>query len=152
LAIGTCLALRDGGSDDLVKAVVLNYPSFGGDYTDEYHERFGGPDYMLTSQEVGQFLEQYLSKPEDRTDPRLRILDAELARLPPMFLAIPECDLLTCQSLEMLPRLEAAGADVHAAFYQGACHSFLEAMSISPVANRALDEEAAWLRAIFKLS
>jgi acetyl esterase len=151
LAMGACLALRDGGSGDLVKALILNYASFGGDFTDEYHERFGGPEYMLGSQEVGRFLEQYLSNPEDRYDPRLRILDAELSHLPPIFLAIPECDLLTCQSLEMLPRLEAAGADVHAATYEGACHSFLEAMSISPVANRALDEEAAWLRGVFNL-
>ena len=151
LAIGSCLALRDSGSGDLVKALVLNYPSFGGDYTDEYHERFGGPEYMLGSQEVGRFLAQYLSKPEDRNDPRLRIADAELSRLPPIFLAIPECDLLTCQSLAMLPRFKAAGVDVHAAFYEGASHSFLEAMSISPVANRALDEEAAWLRGVFNL-
>src|SRR5277367_2477355 len=79
LAIGSCLALRDSGSGDLVKALVLNYPSFGGDYTDEYHERFGGPGYMLGSHEVGRFLEQYLSRPEDRNDPRLRILDAELS-------------------------------------------------------------------------
>ena len=151
LAIGSCLALRDSGSGDLVKALILNYASFGGDFTDEYHERFGGPDYMLGSQEVGRFLEQYLSTPEDRNDPLLRIINAELSHLPPIFLAIPECDLLTCQSLEMLPRLEAAGVGVHPAFYEGACHSFLEAMSISPVANRALDEEAAWLRGVFNL-
>jgi len=151
LAIGSCLALRDSGSGDLVKALILNYASFGGDFSDEYHERFGGPGYMLGSQEVGQFLEHYLSKPEDRNDPLLRIVDADLSNLPPIFLAIPECDLLTCQSLEMLPRLKAAGVNVHAAFYEGASHSFLEAMSISAVANRALDEEAAWLRGVFEL-
>lgn len=150
LAMGSALALRDGGAGDIVKALILNYGSFGGDFTDEYHERFGGPEYMLGSQEVGTFLEQYLSKPEDRYDHRLRILDAELSGLPPTFLAIPECDLLTCQSLEILPRFKAAGVDVHEAFYEGASHSFLEAMSISPIANRALDEEAAWLRGIFK--
>jgi acetyl esterase len=152
LAIGTALALRDAGAGtgEIVKALVLNYPSFGGDYTEEYHQRFGGPEYMLRSEEVTVFMEQYLSKPTDLYNPLVRILDAELSGLPPIFMAIPECDLLTCQSLEMLPKLKAAGADVRAAFYAGASHSFLEAMSISAVANRALDEEATWLRDILK--
>jgi acetyl esterase len=36
-------------------------------------------------------------------------------------------------------------AEVH--IYEGATHSFLEAVSISPLADRALDTAARWLRA-----
>jgi acetyl esterase len=146
LAIGAALALRDQGRADLIKALVLNYASFGGDFTVEYHARYGGPGYMLSSDEVGRFLSNYLDRPEDRWDHRLRIIDADLVGLPPTFMAIPECDLLSCQSLEMAPRLRAAGVPLTAEIYRGATHSFLEAMSISQIANRALDDEAAWLR------
>ena len=148
LAIGAALALRDAGRPDLIKALVLNYASFGGDFTEEYHVRFGGPGYMLSSDEVSHFIGNYLAKPEDRFDQRVRIVDADLTDLPPTFMAIPECDLLSCQSLEMVPRLRAAGVPLKAEVYAGATHSFLEAMSISKVANRALDDEAVWLREV----
>jgi acetyl esterase len=149
LAVGAALALRDADRSGLVKALLLNYASFGGDFTAEYHARYGGPGYMLSSEEVSRFISNYLARPEDRADRRVRIVDADLAGLPATFLAIPECDLLSCQSLEMAPRFRAAGVPLRAEIYAGATHSFLEAMSISRVANRALDDEAAWLREIF---
>jgi acetyl esterase len=148
LAIGAALALRDQGRSGLVKALLLNYASFGGDFTEEYHARYGGPGYMLSSDEVSRFINNYLDRPEDRSDRRVRIVDADLTGLPATFMAVPECDLLSCQSLEMAPRFRAARVPLRAEIYAGATHSFLEAMSISSVANRALDDEAAWLREI----
>jgi acetyl esterase len=35
---------------------------------------------------------------------------------------------------------------VTTSFYKGASHSFLEAMSISAISNRAIDDTARWLR------
>jgi acetyl esterase len=149
LAVGAALALRDANRAGLVKALLLNYASFGGDFSEEYHVRYGGPGYMLSSDEVGGFINNYLDRPEDRSDRRVRIVDADLTGLPATFMAVPECDLLSCQSLEMAPRFRAAGVPLRAEIYAGATHSFLEAMSISPIANRALDDEAAWLRELF---
>ena len=45
----------------------------------------------------------------------------------------------------MVDRLKAAGVTVTAEIYEGATHGFLEAMSVSPIANRALDDMAEWL-------
>jgi acetyl esterase len=50
LAMATALSLRDQGLGDIIRALVLNYPSFGGDFTAEYHARFGGAGYMLSSE------------------------------------------------------------------------------------------------------
>ena len=44
----------------------------------------------------------------------------------------------------MADLLKAAGVKVDVEIYEGATPSFLEAMSISAVANRALDDMAAW--------
>lgn len=148
LAFGAALLLRDDGRGDLIKALVLNYASFGGDLTDEYHARYGGDGYMLSSEEVLVFTDHYLNVPAESEHPLIRVIDADLAGLPPCFLAIPECDLLTCQSLEMAPRLRAADVEVRSEIYRGASHSFLEAVSISAVANQALDDEAQWLREV----
>jgi acetyl esterase len=47
----------------------------------------------------------------------------------------------------MAERLMAAGVPTVPAVYEGACHSFLEAMETSALARRGLDDGAAWLRA-----
>ena len=41
-----------------------------------------------------------------------------------------------------------AGVATRAVTYRGATHSFLEAVSIAPLAGHALDEQAAWIRDI----
>jgi len=71
---------------------------------------------------------------------------AKLQGLPPVCLTIPECDVLTEQGLQMADRLKAAGVDTNLTVYPGATHSFIEAMSIAPVADRAISDGARWLR------
>ena len=68
-----------------------------------------------------------------------------MTRLPPALLIVPECDLLAEQSLELATRLREAGVVVEQKTYRGAVHSFLEAVSISPLAERAFADTAAWL-------
>jgi acetyl esterase len=65
--------------------------------------------------------------------------------MPPAFLCIAECDILADENWQMARRLEEAAVPVVARGYQGATHSFLEAVSASPLANQALSEAAQWL-------
>ena len=60
---------------------------------------------------------------------------------------VPEFDLLTEQSQFFASRLQSANVWGKLAMYRGATHSFLEAMSIAPLAQRAIVETADWLRA-----
>lgn len=145
LALCASLMLRALGRDDLIKAMVLNYAVLDTDSTPEYRQRFGGPAYMLTPDEMTVFWTNYLTSPAERDDPLANPAKARLEGLPPAFLAIPECDLLTSQSLAMVDRLKAANVSVRAVVYPGASHSFLEAVAIAPVAGRAFDDASAWL-------
>jgi len=61
-------------------------------------------------------------------------------------LAVAECDILAEQSVQMAGLLEAAGVPVRSVTYPGASHSFLEAMSIAAVSNRALADASEWLK------
>jgi acetyl esterase len=101
---------------------------------------------MLGADEMDGFWRNYLRDEREADDPLASPINADLAGLPPAFLVIPECDLLTEQSLRMADRLRAAGVRTEANLYRGASHSFLEAVSIAAVAGRALDDTAAWLR------
>jgi acetyl esterase/lipase len=76
----------------------------------------------------------------------------ELRGLPPVFLVIPKCDINAEQNYIMEEKLKAAEVPVKATVYEGATHSFLEAMSISKVANEALDDMAGWLVQTLKIA
>ena len=146
LSVAAALRLRDRGTPDRLKALLLNYGAFSTHCTDEAEARFGGPGAVLQKAEMDHYYEAYLGA-EGVADPEpyAAPLRADLSGLPPAFLAIPECDLLSEQSYEMAERMKAAGVDVTSVVYRGATHSFLEAMSISSVARRAIEDGANWV-------
>ena len=142
LAIATNLALAEA-KEQLLDAQLLNYGAYDPDPRPS-RALFGGPAYALTPDEMDEFWANYLP-PERRLDPLARPLLGELSGLPPTFLCIAECDILADESREMAKRLESAGVPVTVKEYAGAAHSFLEAVSVSPLADRALSEASDWL-------
>ncbi|MGQ0835407.1 MAG: alpha/beta hydrolase fold domain-containing protein [Gammaproteobacteria bacterium] len=145
LSVATCLALRVAGEPERLKGMLLNYGAFDSSSSEEAVRRFGGDGFPLSSAEMKQYWSNYLRSDADLRDPLACPLLARLEHLPPAFLTIPECDILTEQSLRMADRLREAGVPVHQQVYAGATHSFLEAVSVSDLASRALEDGAAWL-------
>jgi acetyl esterase len=146
LALATCLKLRDAGAPSLLKGMLLNYGVFEAQSSEEADRQFGGPGFMLSADEMRGFWANYLRSPSEVANPLACPASARLEGLPAAFLTIPECDLLTEQSLKMSELLREAGVSVTANVYKGASHSFLEAVSVAAIAGRALDEGARWLR------
>lgn len=144
LAVASQLRLRDLGLPP-VAAMLLNYGAYS-DRTSPSWARYDGPSYMLEADEMHRFWDNYLRGDGDRDDPLAMPLLADLRGLPPAFLAIAECDILADGNREMTAALRDAGVAAQARTYAGATHSFLEAVSISDLANRALDEASDWLR------
>lgn len=145
LALAACLRRRDAGRP-APAAMLLNYGAFGPEAFPS-DRRYDGPRYMLTVDEMAGFWANYVRTPADLSDPAAAPLSADLAGLPPAFLAIAECDILLDANRLIAERLAAAGVAVEARVYPGATHSFLEAVSISSLADRALTEASAWLAA-----
>lgn len=150
LAVAAGLVLRDAGKPGAVAALVLNYGAFDGFVSETSERQFGGPGYMLGADEMRGFWANYVRDAADLENPLVCPLRADLAGMPPAFFAIPECDLLTEQNHAMAAKLRTAGVPVRAVEYEGATHSFLEAVSIAAVADRALDDTADWLRAVLE--
>lgn len=143
LAVAACIVRRDRGRSRLA-GMVLNYGAFAAEPTDSY-DRFDGDLFSLERAEMDAFWDNYVSRPEDLANPLVAPLHGDLHDLPPAFLAIAECDILADCNLAMARKLAAAGVETEAKVYVGATHSFLEAMSIAPLASRALDDQAAWI-------
>ena len=145
LSIATCLKLRDTGYGNRIKAMILNYGFFGSDLTMDSNRRHGGDDQLLSNMELQAYIDNYLAGTPYGNDPLAWPILADLHGLPPTFNAIAECDPLADADLAMVAKLQAAGNAVMSIIYHGATHSFLEAVSISSLAQRAFADQSAWL-------
>jgi acetyl esterase len=150
LSVATCLLRRDEASVPPLVAMLLNYGAFFAHCSADACRRYGGPEYMLGCEEMSQYWRNYMRSDEDAHNPLVCPLLASLAGLPPAFLAIGECDVLAEQNIEMARRLQGAGVPARSVVYPGASHSFIEAMSIAAVSNRALADGSAWLGQHFR--
>ncbi len=144
LAVAANLKMRAEGRQ-LSDAMLLNYGAFGAEPTPTYG-RYDGGSYTLTVDEMAVFWENYISDPADLDNPLVVPIKADLAGLPPAFFTIAECDILADGGRAMAERMEQAGVPAEAHVYRGATHSFLEAVSTAPLASRAFDDAASWLR------
>jgi acetyl esterase len=145
LTLSTALRLRDRG-EDLPAALLLNYAALDTEPRPSYR-RYDGAPYMLNIDEMRDFWVNYLGMPTT-DDPYARPLLADLSGLPPVHLCIAECDILADHNTELADRLETAGVEVSSIVYKGATHSFLEAVSISHCADRAIQDASNWLAEI----
>lgn len=142
LALATSLRMREKGRPPL-SGMILNYGAF--DWLERAsHRRYGGERYMLTPTEMEEFWSNYVAD-ADRANPHARVAVASFVGLPPTFLCIAECDILADENRLVADRLTADGVDVTAKVYPGATHSFLEAVSVAPLADLALSDASAWL-------
>lgn len=142
LAIATNLALK-AAKEPVLDAQLLNYGAFDPDPRPSW-EKFSGSRYTLTSAEMKEFWNSYL--PAERSgDPLACPLLADLEGLPETYLCIAECDILADENWEMARRLQGAGVPVTVNAYAGATHSFLEAVAVSPLAERAFADASEWL-------
>jgi acetyl esterase len=146
LAVATALRLRDGGKSTMLRALLLSYAAVDSECSPAAVERYGGEAFMLTGEEMREFWANYLASAGQARDPYACPARADLRGLPPVFLGISECDVLAEQNLAFAAALRAADVETEAVVYPGTTHSFLEAVSIARVAERALQEGSAWLQ------
>lgn len=145
LSFATFMRLRDHGRAGFIKAILSNYGGFSSRISDEAEARFGGAGAIMDRAEASQYWANYLRGPEDESDPYACPIHADLSGSPPVMLIIPEQDIVAEHSLEMHERLKAAGVAVECKVYSGAIHSFLEAMSISPLARQGIADGADFI-------
>jgi len=143
LTLAAAMMLRDKGAA-LPDGLLVNYGALDTERRAS-HQRYDGVPYMLDVAEMDDFWGAYVSE-ADRQNPYARVMLGELSGLPATHLCIAECDILLDENKEFLNRLRTAGVTATAEIYPGATHSFLEAVSVSPTARRAIADSAAWIK------
>ncbi len=145
LAFTATMRLRQRGAAP-VRAILANYGFFSTDISDEAEAQFGGAGTIMDRAEVLQYAANYITHDDEARDPFAFPLSADLSGFPPVMLIVPDSDILTEQSIAMDQRLRAARVEVDCRTYAGATHSFLEAMSVSEIARRAIVDGATFVR------
>jgi len=146
LALGLALLLREENGPRS-HALGLVYGSFAARFDTRSHRAYGGGDLPLSTARMRWFWDNYVPDPGRRREPLVSPLDAELAGLPPAFLAVAQYDVLYDENIAVAERLGAAGNDLTLRIYPGTVHGFFEAAGAvgAAVADRAILELGRFL-------
>lgn len=144
MTIAVCMKLRDENEPGTVKAMLLNYGAYDATCSNESYQRYGRGGYLWDAGEMSAFWRNYLGD-TPATDPLACPIHANVRGLPPAFSAIPDCDVMYEESVAMAEKLRRAGVPSNVAIYAGATHSFLEAVSIAQISDRAFSDASRWL-------
>ena len=145
LATVTALMARDRGGPAL-RYQALIYPCVD-PACDSASQKALATGYMLTRESMLWYWEQYLKSPADAKNPLAAPVRAHLEGLPAATLITAEFDPLRDEGEDYANRLRAAGVAVLGRRYLGMIHGFVSMPYLTAMANRALADVAADVRA-----
>jgi len=93
---------------------------------------------MLERDELQWHQDNYLSDPHDAIDPRVNILDTELAGLPETTIILAECDPIRPQGERYAAALIRAGVPTRTHLTAGMVHGFFGLDEVFPAAAEAM--------------
>jgi acetyl esterase len=147
LAIATALQAREHGRPPLTM-VVLAYPVTTTDLSVGFDDGYEG--FSLYRDEMQWHQDNYLSSPDDRTDPLVSPLEhADLNGLPPVLVMTAQCDPLHRQGELFAEAVQRAGGSAEHRQWAGVLHGFVQLPSLFPEGAEAIDVAAAALRRSF---
>jgi acetyl esterase/lipase len=136
LALATAIAARDAGLD-LPYHVLAVYPVTQTSLnTESYIENALAKP--LNRAMVQWFVDKLIRAARDLRDPRLQLIDADLAGLPPVTIINASIDPLRDDGAKMETALRHAGVPVQRRSYEGVTHEFFGAAAVLEKARDAL--------------
>jgi acetyl esterase len=150
LAVATAIAARDAG---LIAPchVVSVYPvaQTGSMNTPSYIEN--AIAQPLNKAMIGWFLDKLLRSQEDKDDPRLNLVEADLKGLPPVTIINAQLDPLRSDGAMLEDALQEAGVAVQRRDYHGVTHEFFGMAAVVDKAKQAQQFAGERLRESFDL-
>ncbi|GLC24491.1 alpha/beta hydrolase [Roseisolibacter agri] len=137
LAVATAVAARDAKLQKPT-AVISVYPIAQPDTTTASYESYAMAK-PLNRPMMGWFAKHATRTPADLQDPRINLVKANLADLPPVTIINAEIDPLRDDGMMLEQALKAANVPVERRLYDGVAHEFFGAAA---VVDRARDAQA----------
>ena len=148
LAISTALAAVAVGLTR-PKAVIAIYPVIQtGSATESYVDSVNAKP--LNKATLDWFLDKTLNSSAEKTDPRLDIIHAKLAILPPVTIINAQIDPLRSDGAMLEEGLKQVNVKVMRKEYEGVTHDFFGAAAVLPAAKKAQSFAADQLKDAFK--
>jgi len=139
LSAVTLLRMRDRHGYSEFQAANLVYGVFDLSMTPS-QRAFGNERLILRTRDMAKFYEAFLSHDQDRRDPDVSPLYADLRGLPPALFTVGTRDALLDDSLFMHARWLAAGNQAELAVHPGGAHGFtLFPFSLAAAANARIE-------------
>ncbi len=148
LAVATALSARQAGLPMPV-AIVSVYPIADGDTQSPSYDQYANA-VPLNRPAMEWFFQNYLGAGgTGAQDPRISLVRADVAGMPPTTIVNAEIDPLRSEGEDLARRMEAAGVDVEQQTFQGVTHEFFGMAAVLEQAVQAQALAARRLRAAF---
>ena len=123
LAVSTAIAVRDAGLTAPTHVLAV-YPVAQTGNLDTKSYQDSKTAKPLNKPMIEWFVDKLLAKPDDKMDPRLDIVNAKLAGLPPVTIINAQIDPLREDGALLETALKKAGVKVQRTVYSGVTHEF----------------------------
>jgi acetyl esterase len=147
LALAVCLALRDAGTLPL-RGAALVYGAYSLDLDTPSQRAFGSGAYFLGTADTQRYWNDYLPDAAARQNPLGVPMLADLARLPPLYVAACEFDPLLDDSERLAARAKAAGVEVEYRVWNGMVHGAVSLMGWIGAMGPEVDRIGEFLRRV----
>jgi acetyl esterase len=147
LALAVCLALRDAGTN-LVRGAALIYGAYSLDMDTPSQRANGSGVYFLGTADMARYWKEYLPDAAARENPLAVPMLANLARLPPLYVAACEFDPLRDDSEHLAARAKSAGLDVEFREWKGVVHAAISLMGWIDYMGPEVDRIGEFLRRV----
>jgi acetyl esterase len=149
LALGALLALRDAG-EETARCAALYYGCFAPIFDTESHRRWGNGMFGLSSERMRWYWSNFLGGKLDAAPLRAAPLNADLTRLPPLYLVAAGLDPLHDDTVLIAERLERAQVEHRVETVPGVIHGFLRHTPRIASARRSLSAAGEFLKTKLK--
>jgi acetyl esterase len=147
LSLAVCLALRQEQSQRPRGAALL-YGGYSLDFDTASQRAYGSGAYFLGTEEMQRYWNDYLPEQSARLNPLAVPMLADLAGLPPLYVAACEFDPLLNDSQRLAERAKAAGLDCELRVWKGVVHAAVSLMGWIDAMGPEMDRVGEFLRRV----
>lgn len=151
LALAVCFALRDAGTSPIRGAALL-YGAYSLDLETPSQRAYGGGPYFLGTADINRYWNDYLPTPAARQNPLAIPMLANLANLPPLYIAACEFDPLLDDSERLAERAKSARVEVEFRLWKGMVHGAVSLMGWIDAMAPEVDRIGDFLRRVTPVS